>query len=65
MILITKGGVSRGDNEMPTNCLYDCRLVNSCLYVPRWAEENTLDELKISRAKNCPLVEVGESEVEE
>ena len=59
MILVTKGGLSRGvDNAMPENCLYDCRLLDTCLYVPRWADKETLLILGTERSKSCPLVEV-------
>ena len=53
-----KDGVSRSGQGMPENCMYDCKLVNACLFVPRWGDKDTLDELRITRAKNCPLVEV-------
>ena len=53
-----KDGISRSGQGMPENCMYDCKLVNACLFVPRWGDKDTLDELRISRAKNCPLVEV-------
>ena len=61
MILITKGGLSRGgDSEMPENCLYDCRLRDTCIYVPRWADEETLLRIGTERSKSCPLVQVYE-----
>lgn len=61
MAVYIKGGISRTlGQEMPDNCLYDCRLVNSCMTVPRWASKEVLDELKVKRHKNCPLVEVKE-----
>ncbi len=61
MGVYSKDGISRTPGQdMPDNCFYDCRLIDTCLHVPRWGSEETLDRLKIERAKNCPLVEVLE-----
>ena len=45
---------------MPENCLYDCRLRDTCIYVPRWADEETLLRIGTERSKSCPLVQVYE-----
>lgn len=64
-ILIKNEGLSKTvGQEMPSSCLLDCKLVQYCLHVPRWADEEVLDRLKIERAKNCPLIEVKEQEHE-
>lgn len=61
MGVYSKDGISRTPGQdMPDNCFYDCRLLDTCLHVPRWGSEEILDRLKIERAKNCPLVEVQE-----
>ena len=45
-----------GDTEMPESCM-DCKLQDRCIHIPRWAEQDVLNELYLSRVKSCPLEE--------
>ena len=57
-VFITDSLSISGESLMPESCM-DCRLQNSCMKIPRWAEANTLRELYLSRRSNCPLIEIS------
>ena len=54
-IIINESLSIGGKTEMPESCM-DCKLQDRCPHIPRWAEQDMLENMYLERMPSCPLI---------